>query len=460
MLASLTLGVLLSSVVLTGAAVHPARAQPSTSKPNFVFIFADDMRYDDMKYMPKTRRLLGGEGMTFSNAFISNSLCCPARATTMRGQYAHNTGVWTNESGPRGGWKTYKRKGYEKDNVATRLHRAGYRTALIGKYINGYDGSTVPKGWDKWFAKWADGSGGFYDYQVNDNGTKRRYGSSSSDYATDVLSRETGEFIGASVTQRKPFFAYVTPKAPHEPATPAPRHEHAYDGVRAPRPPSFNEKDVSDKPPWIRQLPRLSPQEQAQIDRRHELRAESLLALDDLVEAVVNRLRSSGQLDNTYIFFTSDNGWHEGEHRVAKGKGRPYEEDVRVPLLVRGPGIAADSVTSRMAINTDFMPTFTDLAGIRTPKYVDGRSLSPVLKGNTTSWRSAVLLEGPKYKYHGIRTSTDKKYVVYKGRKKEFYDLESDPYELRSKRSVPSWLSSRLKDLKDCRRAGCRRAEN
>ena len=196
-----------------------------------------------------------------------------------------------------------------------------------------------------------------------------------------------------SVKRGKPFFAYVAPKAPHAVSTPAARDLHTYDGVRAPRPPSFNEKDVSDKPPWIRSLPRLNANSRAKIDNRHEERVETLQALDDLVERVVNKLRDSGRLGNTYIFFTSDNGWHHGEHRIQKGKKRPYEEDTRVPLLVRGPGVPAGSTTHKLVLNTDFFPTFTDLAGLRTPGYVDGRSLRRIIKGLSTTWRSAILLE-------------------------------------------------------------------
>ena len=180
-------------------------AEGATARPNIVFILADDMRKDDLKYMPKTRSLLQDKGMTFSNAFVSNALCCPSRATIMRGQYAHNTEVWQND-GPEGGWHTYWDNDLEKDNVATRLDAAGYRTALFGKYLNGYHRTTVPSGWNRWFATfhppWE-----YFDYDVNDDGTIKHFGTSNSDYQTDVLKRKTQTFISASVTQGKPFFA-------------------------------------------------------------------------------------------------------------------------------------------------------------------------------------------------------------------------------------------------------------
>jgi N-acetylglucosamine-6-sulfatase len=222
LLASAALAVLFMWAIIGNP---PTAAQTSTVKPNFVFILTDDMRKDDLKYMPKTRSLLGAQGMQFANAFVSNSLCCPSRATILRGQYAHNTGVWTNADGPDGGWQGYINHGNEQDNIATRLHDAGYRTGLFGKYFNTYDLTTVPPGWDDWFAI-SDG-GGAFNYYVNDNGTRKFFGKNESDYSTDVFSRETQSFIDASVVSGKPFFAYVAPR-PHTnrlsqpPATPMP----------------------------------------------------------------------------------------------------------------------------------------------------------------------------------------------------------------------------------------------
>src|SRR5829696_5560242 len=220
------------TVLFILAIIGCSTTAPKTSpiKPNFVFILTDDMRNDDLKYMPKTLALLKTQGMQFENAFVSNPLCCPSRATIMRGQYAHNTGVWTNAADPNGGWQGYKNHGNEQDNVATRLHDAGYRTGLFGKYFNDYDGTTVPPGWDDWFG--VPIGGGVFNYYVNDNGTQKFFGSSESDYATDVLSRETQSFIDASVVANKPFLAYVAPKPPHEPAVPAPRHVNTFNGEK------------------------------------------------------------------------------------------------------------------------------------------------------------------------------------------------------------------------------------
>jgi N-acetylglucosamine-6-sulfatase len=448
----------------------PEDAEALTAKPNIVFILTDDMRKDDLRYMPKTRSVLKAKGMSFRNAFVSNALCCPSRATIMRGQYAHNTKVWTNQNTDGGGWHAYRDNGNEQDNVATRLDAAGYRTGLFGKYFNGYQNTrVVPRGWDRWFAH-VNGDG-YYDYQINDDGTIRHFGSRPSDYETDVIANHAKTFIGRSANASKPFFAYVAPKAAHGPAIPAPRDLHTHDGLKAPRPPSFNEKHVSDKPPWIRRLPRLSDARKAKIDRLHEGRAELLQAADDLVAGVVDKLRDKGVMGNTYIFFTSDNGLHEGEHRISKGKWRPYEEDIHMPLLVRGPGVAAGHQAQKLALDTDYLPTFTSLAGAQSPPYVDGRSLKPVLKGNATAWRSAILLEAARNDvfaphspaYRGIRTSGGTKYVEYASGNKEFYHLGRDPYELTNRYPAarPSaGLVSRLHALKTCAGNRCRAVEN
>jgi N-acetylglucosamine-6-sulfatase len=460
----LVLVALVSLVVglgMTGSHKQSSLAQTvATPKPNIIFIITDDMRKDDLTdtYMPKTTKELVEKGMSFQNAFVSNPICCPSRATIMRGQYAHNTKVWFTKDvfdpDPNirdGGWAGYKGNLYENDNVATHLQAqtVGYRTGLFGKYLNNYRGTTKPPGWDDWFALHQLT---YYNYDVNDNAKIVHYGSRSSAYSTDVLNTQVKEFIDASVAQGKPFFAYVAPKAPHSPSTPAPRHQNTFNGLKAPRLPSFNEVDVSDKPPWIQSLPTLTSNNMANIDKRHENRVESLQAVDDLVGDVVLKLGEKGVLSNTYIFFTSDNGFHHGEHRVSSGKGRPYEESVRVPLVIRGPAVVPPAAgqprlsTDKLVLNTDYFPTFMELAEAQaqTPSYVDGRSLVPVLKGSATTWRTAILLEGRKFSedpeipvdvnYNTIRTSTDK-YTEYEGGFRELYDFtpgtpSADPFEL------------------------------
>jgi N-acetylglucosamine-6-sulfatase len=365
--------------------------------------------------------------------------------------------------------------GYEDDNVATTLEGAGYRTALIGKYLNQYQQTTKPRvGWDEWFATLHPTTYNSFNYDVNDNGTVTHFGSRDSDYKTDVISKEAQSFIVASATQPEPFFAYVAPVAPHYPSTPAPRDAHDYDGIQGPRLRSFNEADVSDKPSWIGQLPRLSSSQISAINKRHENRVESLQAVDDLVEGVVNTLNTtktpngSNALDNTYIFFTSDNGYFHGEHRIPSEKYRPYEEDIRVPLLVRGPGIASGSTTKKLALNTDYMPTFTGLANAATPFYVDGRPLTGVLNGSAIAWRHAITIEGSQYNsvppYSAIRTldaNTQLKYIEYEATsRREMYYLGVDPNELANKGVPPAGLAGRLDALRGCMGDRCRTAED
>jgi N-acetylglucosamine-6-sulfatase len=471
---------------MTGSYKQSSLAQTvAAPQPNIIFILTDDMRKDDLSktYMPQTTTELVDKGMSFQNAFVSNPLCCPSRATIMRGQYGHNTDIWFNtnifDPDPNvrdGGWLGYNGNGYEPDNVATHLQDAGYTTGFFGKYLNGYvaaTDNTPPPGWTDWFAFKTIH---YYGYDVNDNGTIKHYGSTNSDYSTDVLNSQVQEFIRANAGQSKPFFAYVAPYAPHDPSRPAPRDKNTFNGLKAPRLPSFNEADVSDKPPWIQSLRRLTSDDIANIDLRHENRIESLQAVDDLVGNVVSTLgEKPGVLSNTYIVFTSDNGWYHGEHRIRQGKGRPYEESVRVPLVIRGPAVQPPAVgqqppnTDKLVLNTDYFPTFMNLAGAQTPSYVDGRSLLPVLTGSTTtSWRTAILIEGrgsgadPEIEvdrnYNAIRTSTSK-YIEYEGGFRELYDLSpvADPYELSNTYSsadptVPPRpeLKGRLDALRSC----------
>src|SRR5215204_5820711 len=235
-------------------------------------------------------------------------------------------------------------RGLEEDTVAASLQKNGYRTALIGKYLNGYPGDEeayVPLGWDEWYAKL--GRYEYYDYELNENGEIISYGSDTEDYLTDVLSSKVTDFVQRAATEDQPFFAYMTPTAPHSPATPAERHEGAFADEEAPRSPSFNEEDVSDKPSWLEDLSPISEKEYSRIDGRHRERLEGTLAIDEIVGSLVEELEATGELDNTYIFFTSDNGFHLGTHRLKHGKKTPYEEAAHVPLFVRGPGVPAGS---------------------------------------------------------------------------------------------------------------------
>ena len=472
----------------------PLASEKSSARPNIVFILTDDqdLLLDSMAFMPQTRALIAERGMTFTQDFVPLSLCCPSRSTIFTGLYPHNHQVFTNHA-PDGGFEKFEKLGHEETTIATALHAAGYRTALLGKYLNHYPGkgdpTHVPPGWDEFATPAAGGPYNEFHYTLNENGTLVSYGNAPEDYLTDVLARKATSFIRESVARRQPFFLYLATYAPHRPATPAPRHAHLFPGIHAPRTPSFNEADVSDKPERIRHLPLLSAANIQGIDALYRRRVQSLQAVDEAVAALVQTLADTGQLDDTYIFFTSDNGFHMGQHRMKPGKYTPYETDIHMPLFVRGPGVAPGSSTSEATSSVDFAPTIADLAGAPLQLIADGRSFAPILHGQKPSgWRQVVLLEQFKftpddnppddvleppdpqdggvvdYPAHlGVR-NPDFKYVEYQSGEREVYDLQHDPDELNNLASHldPAWLeqmSSIARALGACAGDTCRRLE-
>ncbi len=443
-----------------------AATEAPTDRPNIIFVLTDDLDYTSAQKMPQITSLLADQGTSFEEAFVSHSICCPARATFLTGLYDHNHNVLSNRP-PDGGFETFVSEGHEENSIGVGLQGAGYRTAFFGKYLNGYpadDPTHVPPGWDEWYGKLDDQK--LYDYSINENGEEVSYGNDEGDFFTDVLSRQATDFVGRAAPEDQPFFAYVAPTAPHGPSTPAERHKGAFSEEEPYRPPSYNEEDVSDKPSQIQNTESISEKEGSRIDNHYRERLESMLAVDEMVGSLVEELEVAGELDNTYIFFTSDNGYEQGEHRLQKGKNKVYEESSRVPLFVRGPGVRAGSKTQKLALNTDFAPTFADVAG--TEFQADGRSLAPLLEGDegAPSWRTSVLLEKlpTQQGYQAVRTETHK-YVEYNNGERELYDLEADPYELESlhESADPSLLEdlkARLEALKNCSEEGCREAED
>jgi len=440
-------------------------AEAATDRPNIIFVLTDDLDYASAQKMPQIRSRLADEGASFEEAFVSLALCCPSRATILTGLYAHNHNVISNKP-PDGGFEKFLSEGHEENTIAVGLQQAGYRTAFFGKYLNGYPGDEastyIPPGWDEWHGKLGHRDHQPYRYKINENGQVVSYGSDTKDYFTDVLSRQATDFIGTTGEDLRPFFMYVAPTAPHGPATPAERHRGAFASEEAPRPPSFDEEDVSDKPWIVSSLERISGEEASNIDDYYRQRLESMLAVDEMVGALVEELEALGELENTYIFFTSDNGWFQGEHRIQGGKNHPYEEGPHVPLWVRGPGIAPGSTVEKLTLNSDFAPTFADLSGA--DFRADGRSLAPLLRGKDPPWRSAVLLEKlGEGSFEGIRTETHK-YVEYDTGRKELYDLQNDPYEMESLHesadpALVEDLNAKLEALKSCSEEGCREAE-
>lgn len=445
-----------------------AQSAVEGEKPNILFVLTDDADRSLFWKMPEIEERMRSKGKTFHNALIPFPTCCPSRSTILRGQYPHNHGVVAN-SAPKGGLARYNRSGNDRDNLATRLAAAGYRTGLFGKYLNEYRGDYIPPGWDEWHAA----VGPYSKQKVYENGRFNEY-----DYRkrheTEVFGEKAERFVRSG--QNTPWFAYVSFNSPHIPTSVEDRYADEYSDEVSPRSPAFDEKDVSDKPAWVRRLPRVSDEDRESYDRQHRNRLRAMRSVDDAVADLLGTLSETGQLDNTYVVLWNDNGWHMGQHRIPRGKRTAYEEDVRYPLVVRGPGVARDTNAGRLVSGADLMPTFLELAGAEVPDYVDGRSLVPLLAGEQdAAWRDALLLEGyaegfeereytpPNFK--AIRTADGRTYVEYSTGEKELYDLGSDPYQVRSLHDDPEHrtemeiLSERLDELRDCSGDDCRAAE-
>jgi len=394
---------LLSWVVLVAGCSSNGTSDPATTtssgsnadRPNIVLVLVDDLDVQLLADLSESFPAFGdlvASGAMLTNYFVADSLCCPSRATTLRGQYDHNTGI-----NPGAGFARFYELGREDSTIATWLHDAGYRTALFGKYLNEYpegaDANHVPPGWDEFVSDNGGNPYAGYNYRLNDNGRTKRHGVAEDDFLTDVLAERATEFIHRQAAEA-PFFLYVAPYSPHLPATPSPRDTEAFADLRAPAGPAFDETDVADKPEFIAAQPALTADERRGIDFIYRRRAQAMLSVDRLLGAVVDALESEGELDDTYVVFTSDNGFHLGEHRLGAGKQTAYQEDISVPFVIRGPNVAAGSTVDDLAVNTDLAPTFAAMGGIEAADFVDGRSLLPLLLGSAPgAWRSSFLVE-------------------------------------------------------------------
>ncbi|HVQ28581.1 MAG TPA: sulfatase, partial [Vicinamibacteria bacterium] len=428
-------------------------------------------------YMPRLKALLTDRGTTFANAFVTTPLCSPSRASILTGQYAHNHGLLSNQL-PLGGFEKWAASGKEQTTIATSLKAAGYRTIMIGKYMNAYQPGSPPyvaPGWDDWHAMFSSGSQDpYFNYSFNDNGTINAYGTRPEDYATDVMATKAVEALQlAEATDTQPFFLYLAVGAPHTPAFRAPKYEGQFTDLGAPRTPSFGEPDVSDKPAYLQSFPLFTDRDERRIDFLYRDRVATLQSVDELLQRVMQQLETSGELGNTLVVFTSDNGFFLGPHRFNRGKGAPYEEALRVPLVMRGPGVAAGAVRSELVTNLDFAPTFAALAGATLQVEADGRSLASLMQGGAAGeWRHDFLAEFWQNAEDGdesdvgiptwqaLRNETTL-YADYETGEGELYDLRADRYELQSQYSVTSSatlapLEQRLAALKACRGASCR----
>jgi N-acetylglucosamine-6-sulfatase len=425
---------LVASAALSGSAPPGSGSSLQVvTKPNLVLILSDDQRLDSMWAMPHVRNLLGRHGVTFRNAFVTTPVCCPSRASILTGQYSRHTGVYGNLP-PNGGAESFR----DRSTLATWLHDEGYTTGLVGKYLNAYDRIRhhIPPGWDRWAAISSVPTVAYQNFTLNEDGRFRTYGRGEAVYSTTVLERHATNFVR---TARPPFFLHFTPIAPHPPATPHPRDVGRFDDLPPiQRTPSFDEADVSDKP-WKDLHPRMTNEEIAKAVAVRQNMLESLQALDRAVAAIVRALEARGELDNTVIVYTSDNGFLLGEHRLWQ-KIWPYDETTRVPLVIRAPWITTGLTDDHLVLNIDLAPTLAELAGAPVPD-ADGRSLVSLLRGRPPPWRTAFveeflgrdqrfINEGPPA-FSALRT-TRYLYVEYAVGWRELYDVVEDPYQLQN----------------------------
>jgi N-acetylglucosamine-6-sulfatase len=444
-------GLILALVALLGAA-QSAAAQ----RPNIVFVLTDDLSSNLVPYMPQVLALQA-QGMTFSRYVVTDSLCCPSRASIFTGRYPHSTGVLKN-MGADGGFGAFHPID-ETSTFATALQRIGYRTALMGKYLNGYfpfatvDGARpyVPPGWSAWAVGGMAYSGFNYNLAVKPAGARPRlvhYGSAPEDYLTDVIARGGRDFVDRAVSDGKPFLLELATYAPHAPYTPAPADAESFPDVAAPRTPLFDAAQLDPAPAWLSPAP-LAPLEIAGLDRGFRRRVQAVQAVDRMIGELRAQLEALGIAQNTYFVFSSDNGYHMGERRLLSGKQTAWDHDIRVPLVVTGPGVPAGATVDQLAANVDLRPTFQELAGAPIGPRIEGRSLAGFLRGTPPpAWRGTTLVEhrgsytqaadpdvhGPREgkppSYQALRFP-DALYVQFESPRfaPEYYDLATDPDE-------------------------------
>jgi N-acetylglucosamine-6-sulfatase len=467
------------ALALAPALVLLAVAAPAAGQPNVVVLMTDDQTLASLATMQQTNQLLGQAGTVFEHAIASFPLCCPSRATALTGQYAHNHQVLHN-AGSLGGYHRLD----HFNTLPVWLQEAGYRTMHVGRYLNRYEyADGIPPGWSDWHASPHSSAFNYYRWLVNENGNLVQYpvADHPDEYATDFHGRRASELIEQAAPSAQPFYLQVWFVAPHrggprdadDPTTigtpsPAPRHRDLFAGVGMPRPPSFDEADVFDKPQVVADRPRLDPATVAGIEENWRQELESLQAVDEAVARIVGTLERTGELANTLILFTSDNGFMHGEHRAEAEKVLLYEESVRVPLIVRGPGFPIGFRDPRPVANIDLVPTIVDAAGAGPHRVLDGRSLFDLVEDRNTWWGRDLLIENGRGAngvpaYRAIRTNR----FVYAEHlttgEYELYDLERDPYQLFSLDVSPRYaavqrdLAGRLRLLRSCAGRGCQK---
>lgn len=450
---------------------------PPKKQPNIIYVLTDDLSTDLVPFMPHVVDMKR-RGLSFTHFFATDSLCCPSRSSILTGKFPHDTGVFDNTA-PDGGFDAYVSHGNVGHTFATVLHKVGYRTGFMGKFLNGYKPHRweyghrpwVSPGWDVWMPQ-SGGAYNQYNYWMADNQKLTHYGTSPRDYSTTVLSNHAARFVRQSARTDKPFMLEVATYAPHRPFTPAKQDLHKFPWLRAPRSPAYAQP-VRNATSWLSGFPAMTQQEERRTNAEFRKRVRSVQAVDRMIGRLEKLVWNLHLQRETYIIFSSDNGYHLGEHELRAGKQTAFDTDIRVPLVVVGPGVPAGKKVDAMTANIDMCPTFEDLGGATIPADVDGRSLAPWIRGkHPKNWRDAVLVEhhgpdtdpsdpdfpgkhsGNPPSYAAIRTH-DSLYVEYVTGAQEYYNLRTDPWEMDNQAgSMPASLhhelASALHAMQDC----------
>jgi N-acetylglucosamine-6-sulfatase len=436
-------------------AAPQGRTKSSNGRPNVIVVVTDDMRASDWQALPETARIVGKRGTVYPNFILNTPICGPSRATLFTGRLPHNHGVLENNA-EMSAWEAMMAPGIRRATIYNAARQAGYRTAIVGKFMNGVpkQGRIAP-GLDEWYST---SELDYFDFSLNENGIERKYG--EKEYSTDVLADRAIDFI-ESIPSGDPFLLFYTPKAPKGPATPNTRFENDFARKSVERSPAWNEADVSDKPSSVRRRDAMTREEIIAGDDKERRRLATLSSVDLAVSRIWRSVRKRGLADSTVLMVMSDNGYTIGTH-LLDGKGRPYDEIVRVPMMACGPGFAPGTTDERMVSMADIAPTLAGLMGARLPR-TDGVSL-------LDAWQREfvpILTAGGKQGYAALRSRYEL-YVEYDDGEREYYDYRTDPYELDN--ALADWeghspsldparaaeLASRLQTFRTCSGASCR----